>query len=367
LYFPSEQWKCVVEVGYFENMWVKGNHCNFTEKTTPRPAPHRHCLHRDLYKPSYHTYQRKDRHLKNPRRRLTLAASFQINNKDFATPDITEEEAPKFRPFIAQDEILNRVKRFKYTKPTPYGQVVVVPLLSEQFIDPAANILTESFADAMGASPYRNYLRKQIRKYLHHHIIRLAPKSVVLAALLLEEEEEITDDNGVDVHGSSTDNYNNDNNAALSLETNKWINEAKDTPVEHDSDDHTNSTSISTKEPSPSSLQNAKVLGVVELSFSETTRSKYLTLNSPTDRSYLCNMAILSEQRKKGFGKILLDAGEQLAVVLGEREVWLHLRLKDDKTAGRLYRGAGYKVVKEDPFLLVFLNMDRRYLMRKRI
>jgi ribosomal protein S18 acetylase RimI-like enzyme len=349
-------------------MWVKGYHCNFKEKTTPRPAQCIHCLHKDMYKPSYHTFQRKDSHSKHPCRRFTLAASFQTNNNDFATPDITEEEAPKFRPFIAQDEILNRVKRFKYTKPTPYGQVVVVPLLSEQFIDPAANILTESFADAMGASPYRNYLRKQIRKYLHHHIIRLAPKAVVLAALLLsEEEEEITDDHDVDVGGSSNNNNDNDTATALPLGNNKWIKKAEDTPVDHDSNDHTNSTAAMAKEPSPSSLQNAIVLGVVELSFSETTRSKYLTLNSPTDRSYLCNMAILSEQRKKGFGKILLDAAEQLAVVLGEREVWLHLRLKDDDTAGMLYRGAGYKVVKEDPFLLVFLNMDRRYLMRKRI
>lgn len=247
---------------------------------------------------------------------LTQIPSKKVYHRcqSFPTPQSEVSEAvadttPKFRPFIAQDEILKRVTDFRHVVSTSHGNILV-KVLPESFIVPASDLLADSFAESMGYYVgYKNFLRKQIRRYLSHHLL-LPPKAVILAAILLQNDDPEGRDNEV--------------------------------------------------QPSEGLL-----VGLCELSFAESTRSKYLTLNPPGDRAYLCNMAIGPEQRRKGYGAALLAAGELLASQLGEKEMYLHLRFKDEDVAGKLYRGAGYEVYKEDLPLIKLLGKDRRYLMKK--
>ena len=169
-------------------------------------------------------------------------------------------------------------------------------------MDGCAELLTDTFADSMGyISAYRNFLFRQIRKYLRDHSA-LVPKSVILVARL----------------SSSPGN------------------------------------------------EEADVVGAVEVSFSESTRSKNATLNPPTDRPYICNMAIEAEHRRRGYGKALLDAAEKLIVHMGENCVYLHARCKD-KPAVRLYENNGYSVAGEDSFLVTLVGLDRRKLLTKKL
>jgi len=111
-------------------------------------------------------------------------------------------------------------------------------------------------------------------------------------------------------------------------------------------------------------LQGALLVASLELSFSESTRSKEYTLNPPPERPYLCNLAVKEEWRGKGFASELLTAGEELVQLVGEDCIYLHLRLQDD-AAAKLYSKAGYVAVDKDSVLVKLIGMDRRYLMRK--
>lgn len=83
------------------------------------------------------------------------------------------------------------------------------------------------------------------------------------------------------------------------------------------------------------------MVGVAEVSFASVTRSTLLTLNPPSDSTYLCNMAVHDGYRRRGIAGHMLKALE--ACALSRRgpsdTVYLHLRLRD-KPAGALYRCA---------------------------
>jgi hypothetical protein len=52
---------------------------------------------------------------------------------------------------------------------------------------------------------------------------------------------------------------------------------------------------------------------------------------------------------------------------VGESDVYLHLRVKDEATAGGLYYKAGFRSFKKDWPLLLLLGQEPRYLMRKQL
>jgi hypothetical protein len=54
-------------------------------------------------------------------------------------------------------------------------------------------------------------------------------------------------------------------------------------------------------------------------------------------------------------------------VAVGESDVYLHLRVKDEATAGGLYYKAGFRSFKKDWPLLLLLGQEPRYLMRKQL
>ena len=111
--------------------------------------------------------------------------------------------------------------------------------------------------------------------------------------------------------------------------------------------------------------------------------------------SYLCNMATDAEHQRCGIAFEMLQAAEDLALIAGEPEIFLHLRysciahgvrsqlsskqmlrcyvrqskailpcrLKDEVPA-QLYKKGGFQSVKQDPFWIRLLGQERRLLLR---
>lgn len=184
-------------------------------------------------------------------------------------------------------------------------------------IEPTADTLTSAFGSAMGyANNYTTFLRRQIGEYLTNHI-RMLPKALVLIAVIIS-------DDGLDENES---------------------------PYGQDEDGSSSSSS-------------SVLVGTVEVSFHPSTRSKHLTLNSPADLPYLCNMAVREEHKRAGYGSLLLDAAERIVLNTGYKSLYLHVR-HVDAPALRLYRKYGYEPEGEDIGLIKLLGLDQRYLMRK--
>ena len=106
------------------------------------------------------------------------------------------------------------------------------------------------------------------------------------------------------------------------------------------------------------------LVGTCEVSFSESTRSKHVTLSPPADMPYLCNMAVNPDFRRQGIGSMLLDAAEEAILSTGYRSVFLHCR-HADPPALALYRKYGYREEGEDWSIVQLFGLDRRYLMKK--
>jgi hypothetical protein len=60
-----------------------------------------------------------------------------------------------------------------------------------------------------------------------------------------------------------------------------------------------------------------------------------------------------------------MAAVEAVAAAAGERECYLHLRMRDDAGPGQLYRSLGYEEAAADSALLGLIGYERRWLMRK--
>eukprot|EP00891_Asterochloris_glomerata_P000598 jgi/Astpho2/598/Aster-x0027 len=110
-------------------------------------------------------------------------------------------------------------------------------------------------------------------------------------------------------------------------------------------------------------LKQGKLVGTVEMSFAPSTRTRHLTLNAPEQCSYLCNMATDAEHQRRGIAFEMLQAAEDLALIAGEPEIFLHLRLKDEVPA-QLYKKGGFQSVKQDPIWIRLLGQERRLLLR---
>jgi GNAT superfamily N-acetyltransferase len=222
------------------------------------------------------------------------------------SPDPSKKS--KFVRFSTPTETIlrERLSSFRKEYKDPNGEsddaVLVVKALSNEWIDSCADLLTESFADSMGyMSMYKKFLRNQIGEYLNNHV-RLLPKTVILVGII---PRSAIDDGQEDI-----------------------------------------------------------LAGTVEISFTSSTRTKHLTLNPPQDMPYLCNMAVQPEQRGKGYGRLLLDAAEQLILSTGYTCVYLHVR-HVDPPALSLYRTSGFVEEGEDWSIIQVFGLDRRYLMRK--
>jgi ribosomal protein S18 acetylase RimI-like enzyme len=298
----------------------------------------------------------------------------------------------KFQPFVARNELRRRMLGYYRELPTPSGQILVVQPVSEEWIEPAADLLTEAFADSMGyVTIYKNFLRRQIRNYLRSHM-NLPPKTVCLIALLVNKEVleklpqidedsgfyselEVNDDGG---GGSMVGDIGSSDSTSTSsaadvaggvmgdgMGNNFWPSFSSSTTT---TDPNSNEEVDSTSEHPPRlrlDASTATLVGAVEVSFTESTRTKEWTgLNPPPERPYLCNMAVAGEVRRQGIGVLMLKAAEDLVQKVGEDQMYLHLRFKDAPAAA-LYRKAGYAPAAQDSIFVKLVGQDRRWLMKK--
>lgn len=240
-------------------------------------------------------------------------------------------DAAKFQPFIARNALRERLLGFRKEIPARDGSCLVIHPLNEAWVEATADVLTDAFADSMGyVSAYRNFLRRQIRAYVQGNLA-LPPKAVILVAILVPENL----------------GKNNEDNSASNDET---------------------ATIGVVKSSQESSCKGAAatLIGAVEVSFAESTRTRHLTLNAPMDRPYICNLAVSASWQRQGFGTALMEAAEDVVSLMGEDCTYLHLRFKD-APARALYERCGYISIADDNFLLALIGLDRRRLMFKRL
>lgn len=69
---------------------------------------------------------------------------------------------------------------------------------------------------------------------------------------------------------------------------------------------------------------------------------------------------------RRGLGRQLLKAAEEVAVMMGAQDLYLHCRMVDLAPL-EMYKGAGYQIVATDSLLSLLTLQRRRYLMRKRL
>ena len=69
---------------------------------------------------------------------------------------------------------------------------------------------------------------------------------------------------------------------------------------------------------------------------------------------------------RRGLGRQMLKAAEELALSMGCEDMYLHVRIMDIAPL-TMYREAGYQVVSTDSLLSVLTFQRRRHLMRKRL
>ena len=326
----------------------------------------------------------------NPRRIISTAEVDTDELPAKLQPLVDTDELPaKFQPFVAHNELRRRMLTFRRALSTADGrQVLIVQPVSQEFIEPAAVLLTDAFGKSMGyISTYRNFLQRQIRNYLRTHM-DLPPKTVILLAFLVDKEVEEED-------GAQMTTPCSNNTSSSRSSSSGGLPEEESTPSRastRDDDDDDDGVPIDNPSPSSSSSSSsneierkndksdvlerqqhypcpsaASLVGTLEISFTESTRGKDWTgLTPPPERPYLCNMAISPEVRRQGIGSLLLEAGEDLVQEVGDNCVYLHLRFKDAPAAA-LYRKSGYTPVAQDSFLWALVGQDRRWLMRKQL
>jgi hypothetical protein len=323
--------------------------------------------------------------------------------------ELPDFQVPKFKPFTPQNALQRAMTSFRFWHEDSGGQTLLVTPLTNEHIKGTADLLTDSFAEAMSATVYKNYLRRQVKQYLDAHVL-LPPKAVVLIALLLPPPNASYTDQQQQQQDGSQDSAASGIGIGSSSSSSSSSGEAADVqpsiasppagdqqpavgrgtqPALDSMASSSGSSSSSTEDEALGALSvsGSQLVGVVELSFSASTRSKYLTLTPPEvsewwhtrtacsrmlrcsaalmppccctvrevgshiasrwlllalpslarplpslpaclpqDRPYLCNMAIDPQQRNRGYGTALLQAAETLVSQLGESEIYLHLR-----------------------------------------
>ncbi|BBM97393.1 hypothetical protein MPTK1_1g05370 [Marchantia polymorpha subsp. ruderalis] len=214
---------------------------------------------------------------------------------------------------IADMKKVDALRNFEYRIGTEKG-VLVVQVLRVEHMKAVEELLVDSFAELMGGLlTYRPLLTLTVRQYVRDRYACL-PDAVTLIGLYAPAEDNV-------VMGRTEDN-----------ESSNWL-----------------------------------LAGTVELSFSNAGHPDIPAGPSPPPGSpYLCNMAVSSAYRRRGIGRELLKAAEELAASKGCEDLYLHCRMVDMAPLN-MYQGAGYQIVATDSILSLLSFQRRRYLMKKRI
>uniref|UniRef100_A0ACD5URB5 Uncharacterized protein n=2 Tax=Avena sativa TaxID=4498 RepID=A0ACD5URB5_AVESA len=91
------------------------------------------------------------------------------------------------------------------------------------------------------------------------------------------------------------------------------------------------------------------------------------TPTPPLDFPYICNMTVKTSFRRRGIGKQLLKACEDLVVKMDAKtRVYLHCRIID-QVPFNMYKKAGYTIVQTDSIFVWLSLQKRKHLMRKEL
>eukprot|EP00210_Caulerpa_lentillifera_P005649 g5402.t1 len=107
-----------------------------------------------------------------------------------------------------------------------------------------------------------------------------------------------------------------------------------------------------------------RLIGTIEVSIADSSRSFCFLLSPPPTAAYICNMAVDPIFRRQGHATRLLQAAETIVKNSKVPDIYLHL-LVDDLVAGKLYSKFGYEVERTHPFFVWFFGQDRKHLMKK--
>jgi len=119
--------------------------------------------------------------------------------------------------------------------------------------------------------------------------------------------------------------------------------------------------------------ETTEIVGFVTVSISGKSRPEESdrSMSPPTDAAYLANACVGASSRRRGVGRALLRAVEELVLEMGGCDVWLHVRL-DQPAPCALYSGDGYEEVAREKSLGAFASIfgggkpsSPRALMRK--
>uniref|UniRef100_A0A0D9W5Y4 N-acetyltransferase domain-containing protein n=1 Tax=Leersia perrieri TaxID=77586 RepID=A0A0D9W5Y4_9ORYZ len=91
------------------------------------------------------------------------------------------------------------------------------------------------------------------------------------------------------------------------------------------------------------------------------------TPTPPLEFPYICNMTVKTSLRRRGIGKQLLKACEDLITKMdAKRRIYLHCRIID-QVPFNMYRKAGYNIVQTDSILVWLSLQKRKHLMSKEL
>ncbi|KAI5078778.1 hypothetical protein GOP47_0006449 [Adiantum capillus-veneris] len=204
---------------------------------------------------------------------------------------------------------LEKIMKFKVINDNLQGQLAIQAMRTEQIKD-LENLLTDSYSELMwGPLTYRPVLAWILSSYLRERQACL-PNAVTLVGLYKPCEEAMANEQ---------------------LARKWWL------------------------------------AGAVEISFNAGGKPKDMQAPlPPEDAPFLSNMAVLKNFRRRGIGRELLKAAEELALEMGGTEMYLHCRMVDEAPLN-MYKSSGYSVVETDSILSLLLFQRRRHLMYKRL
>ncbi|PWZ19202.1 hypothetical protein Zm00014a_007938 [Zea mays] len=87
----------------------------------------------------------------------------------------------------------------------------------------------------------------------------------------------------------------------------------------------------------------------------------------PLNFPYICNMTVKTPLRRRGIGKQLLKACEDLVFKMNAKiRVYLHCTIID-RVPFNMYTKAGYSIIQTDSILVWLSLQKRKYLMSKEL
>lgn len=225
---------------------------------------------------------------------------------------LSEPDKASGRWSPAELQKIDFLERYEYRHESKKG-VLVIQALRKEHMKATEELLVDSFAELMGGLlTYRPLLSLTVKQYVRERRAAL-PQAVTLVGLYAPAED----------------------NPSMGLMDDRWSG-------------------------------NWIVAGTVELSFCVTGHPYLPNPPPPPNAPYICNMAVSRDYRRRGLGRQMLKAAEDLAMTKGYQDMYLHCRIVDTAPLN-MYKEAGYQVVATDSLLSVLTFQRRRYLMRKRL